>query len=191
MQLINKCNKGIRFLLCAIDIFSKYAWVFPLKNKKAATIVNAFQSILDNSERKLNTYFESIKAVNSIASPLKMFSIHKEETFVVAERFIRTLKNEIYKQMAAMPKNVYFDLFDDIVGKYNNTYHTTIKMNPIVVKSGSYAKDAKFKKGNHVRISKHENIFVEGYAPKWSEKDFVIRKVRNTLPWTYVINHLN
>ena len=139
MQLINKWNKGFRFLLCVIDIFSKYTLVFPLKGKKAATIVNAFQSILDNSERKLNSYFESIKTANSIASPLKIFSIHKEEKFVVAERFIRTLKNEIYKQMTAMPKNVYFDLFDDIVGKYNNTYHTTIKMNPIVVKSGSYA----------------------------------------------------
>ena len=101
--------------------------------------------------------------------------------------------------MTAVSKNVYFDVLDDIVDKYNNTYHETIKMKPIDVKSDSYAeynvdsndKDPKFKIGDHVRISKYKNIFAKGYTPNWLEEVFVISKIKNTVPWTYVISDLN
>ena len=101
--------------------------------------------------------------------------------------------------MTAISKNVYFDVLDDIVNKYNNTVHRTIKMKPIDVKDNTYVdskkevndKDPKFKVGNHVRISKYKNIFAKGYTPNWSEEVFVIKKVKNTVPWTYVINDLN
>ena len=90
-------------------------------------------------------------------------------------------------------------MLNDIVDKYNNTYHTTIKVNDIDVKFNSYAeynvesnaKDAKFKIGDDVRLSKHKNIFARGYAPNWSEEVFLISKIKNTVPWTYVINDLN
>ena len=128
-----------------------------------------------------------------------MYSTHNEGKSVVAERFIRILKNKIYKHMAAVSKNVYFDVLDDIVDKYNNTYHNTIKMKSIDVKSNSYAeynvdsnaKDSRFKIGNHVRISKYKNIFAKGYVPNWSAEVFVIKKIENTVPWTHVINDLN
>ena len=101
--------------------------------------------------------------------------------------------------MRAVSKNVYFDVLSDIVDKYNHTYHRTIKMKPRNVTSDSYAeysvdseqKNPKFIIDNHVRISKHKNIFAKGYAPKWSEEVFVISKIRNTVPWTYVISDLN
>ena len=101
--------------------------------------------------------------------------------------------------MTAISKNVYFDVLDDIVNKYNNTVHRTIKMKPIDVKDNTYVdskkevndKDPKFKVGDHVRISKYKNIFAKGYTPNWSEEVFVIKKVKNTVPWTYVINDLN
>ena len=101
--------------------------------------------------------------------------------------------------MAAISKNVYFDVLNDIVDKYNNTYHKTIKMKPIYVKSDSFAKyneesiekDPKFKVGDHVRISKYKNIFAKRYAPNWSEKKFVVKKTKNTVPWIYVISDLN
>ena len=91
-----------------------------------------------------------------------MYSIHNEGKFVVAERFIRTLKNKIYKHMTAISKKEYFVVLNDIVHKYNNTYQKTIKMKPIDVKSDSFAKyneesnkkDPKFKVGDQVRISK-------------------------------------
>ena len=113
-----------------------------------------------------------------------MYSTHNEGKFVVAERFIRTLKNKIYKHMAAISKNVYFDVLNYIVDKYNNTYHKTIKIKPIDVKNDSFAeyikesneKDSKFKIGDHVRISKYKNIFAKGFAPNWSEDVFVLEK---------------
>ena len=106
--------------------------------------------------------------------------------------------------MIAISKNVYFDVLHDIVSKYNNTVHRTIKMKPIEVTDDYYAeynensmelhsnkKDPKFKVGDNVRISKYKNIFAKGYTPNWSEEVFVINKIKNTVPWTYAISDLN
>ena len=105
--------------------------------------------------------------------------------------------------MTSISKTVYIDKLDDILNECNNTYHTTIKMKPIDVKDNTYIikkyntdkeinnKDPKFKVGDRVRISKYKNIFAKGYTPNWSEEVFVIKKVKNTVPWTYVINGLN
>ena len=101
--------------------------------------------------------------------------------------------------MTSISKNVYINKLDDIVNEYNNTYHTTIKMKPIDVKDNTYIntskkinhKDHKCKAGDCVRISKYKNIFAKEYMPNWSEEVFVIKKVKNTIPWTYVINDLN
>ena len=128
-----------------------------------------------------------------------MYSTHNEGKSVVAERFIKTLKSKIYKYMTSISKNVYIDKLDDIVDEYNNTYHTTIKMKLADVRDNTYInadkeinnKDPKFKVGDHVRISKYKNIFAKGYIPNWSEEVFVIKNVKNTVPWTYVINDLN
>ena len=128
-----------------------------------------------------------------------MYSTHNEEKSVFTERSIRTLKNKIYNYMAAVPKNVYFDVLDDIVDEYNNRYHRATEMKPIDVKSDSYVeyneesneKDPKLKVGDHVRISKYKNIFAKGYTSNWSEEIFVISKIENKIRWTYIINDLN
>ena len=209
MQLLSKYNKGIRFLLCVIDIFSKYAWVVPLKDKKGISIIKAFQIILkqSNSKRKpnkiwvdkgpefYNAYFKKLLRDNDIV----MYSTHNEGKSVVAERFISTIRGKIYKYMISISKNVYIDKLDDIVDEYNNTYHTTIKIKPVDVKDNTYIntnkeinnKDPKFEVGDYVRISKYKNIFAIGYMPNWSEEVFVIKKVKNTIPWIYAINDLN
>ena len=101
--------------------------------------------------------------------------------------------------MTSISKNVYTNKLDNIVDEYNNTDHTTIKIKPIDVKNNTYIntdketndKDPKFKVGNRVRISKYKNIFAKSYTPNWSEEVFVIKKVKNTVLWTYVINDLN
>ena len=146
MQLISKYNKGIRYLLCVLNLFSKYAFVVLLKDKKESSIVDAFQSILNKSKRKpnkiwvdqgsefYNNNFKKWLKDNDIA----MYSTYNEGKSVVAERFIQTLKNKIYKCMTTISKNVYFDVLDDIVKKYNNTYHSTIKMKPINVKDNNF-----------------------------------------------------
>ena len=178
-----------------------------MKDKKGVSIVDAFQKILNDSNRKSNKIWvdEAKKFYNNSFkkwlkdNDIKMYSIHNEGKSVVAERFITTLKTKIYKYMTLIVKNVYIDKLDDIVSEYNNTYHRTIKMKPVDVKDNTYIdfekevndKDPKFKVGDHVRISKYKNIFAKGYTPNWSEEVFVVSKIKNTVPWTYVINDLN
>ena len=120
--------------MCVIDIFSKYAYVVPLKDKKGVSIVDDFQKILDGSNRKPNkvwvnrgSEFYNNPFKNWLKGDIEMYSIHNEGKSVVAERFIRTLEAKIYKYMTPVLKNVYIDKLDDIVGEYNNTYHRTIE----------------------------------------------------------------
>ena len=119
-----------------------------------------------------------------------MYSTQNERKSVVAERFKRTLKNKIYKYMTLISKKVYIDKLDDIANKYNNTYNRTIKMKPFDVKSNKYINSSKVKIGDIARISKYENVFAKGCVPIWSEEVFVITKVKNTVPRTYVIRDL-
>ena len=130
---------------------------------------------------------------------IEVYSTHSEGKSIIAERFIRTLKNNIYKYMISISKNGYIDKLDVIVNKYNNTYHSTTKMKPVDVKSSTYIdfnkeindENSEFKIGDIVRISKYKNIFSKGYTSNWSEEVFVIKKVKNTVSWTHVINDLN
>ena len=100
--------------------------------------------------------------------------------------------------MTSISENVYINKLDDIVNEYNSTHHRTIKMKPIDIKDNTYInigkevndKYPKFRIADHVKISKYRNIFTKGYSPNWSEEVFVIKKVKNTVPWTYVINDL-
>ena len=166
-----------------------------MKDKKSVSIFNAFRSILKKSNRKPykiwvdkggefynNSFKRWLQDNDSV-----MYSTHNEGKSVLAERFIRTLKNKIYKYMTSISKYVYIDKLDDIVDEYNNTYHRTIKMKPIDVKNNTYInigkevndKDPKFKVGDHVRISKYKNIFAKGYSSNWSEEIFVIKELKN------------
>ena len=205
MQLLDKYNKGIKYSLCAIDFFSKYAWLVPLKDKRGISIVNAFQKIIskrckpnkmwvDEGCEFYNKLFKRFVTINNI----EMYSGYNKEKSVVAERFIRTLKNKLFKHMTAVSKNVSFDVLDDIVNRYNNTVQRSIKMKPIDVTSDSYAKhnedsnekDPKFKIGDHVTRSKYGNVFAKGYTQNLSEEVFIISRMKNTVLWTYVISDL-
>ena len=166
--------------MCTINLFSKFAWVIPLKDKRGISIVNEFQKIIseekkpnkiwtDQGSKFYNNSFKNFLKKNNI----EMYSTYNEGKSAVAERFIRTLKKKSFKHMTAISKNIYFDALDNIINKYNNTIHRTIKIKPIDVTSSSYAEynedfnkqDAKFKVGDHVRISKYKNIFAKGYTP--------------------------
>ena len=197
-------------------MYSKYAIVIPLKDKKGISIVNAFDKIIKQSHRKpnkilvdqggefYNNVFEKWLSDNDI----NMSSTYNEGKSVVAERFIRTLKNKLYKHMTATGKNVYYDVLYDVVNKYNNTKHSTIKMKPIDVgdmtKSSSLEcnnkrvyidehneKDSRFKVGDRVRISRYKNILAKGYTPNWSKEIFIVDKINDTVPYTYNPKDLN
>ena len=180
-------------------MFSKYAWVVPTKNKKGTSILNAFQKIIskgrkpnkiwvDHGSEFYNNSFKDFLKINNI----EMYSRYNERKSVVNERFIRTLKNKIFKHMTAISKNVYFDVLDDIVNKYNNTVHKTIKMKPTDVTDDSFAEyNEDFNKKDHARISKYKNIFAKGYTRNWSEDVFGVSKIKNTVPWSYFVSDLN
>ena len=176
MQSLSRKNKDIKYLSCAIDLFSKYAFVIPLKDKKGISIVNAFNKIIKQSNRKpnkiwvdqggefYNNVFEKWLSDNDII----MYSTSNKGKSVVAERFIRTLRSKLYKHMTATGKNVYYDGLDDVVNKYNNTKHSTIKMKPIDVRDNKRVyidehneKRSRLKVGDRVRISKFKNIFAK------------------------------
>ena len=206
-QSLSRKNKGIKYLLCAIDLYSKYVFVISLKDKKGISIVNAFDKIIKQSNRKpnkiwvdqgsefYNNNFKKWLSDNNII----MYSTYNEGKSVVAERFIRTLKNKLYKPMTTTGKNVYYDVLDDVVNEYNNTKHSAIKMKPKDVKNDNKRvyidehneKDSRFKVGDRVRISKFKNIFAKGYTPNWSKEIFIVNKINDTVPYTYNIKDLN
>ena len=162
---------------------------------------------MDDSNRKSNKIWVDHRSEfykNKFKSFLKtnyteIYSTYNEGKSVAAESFIKTFKNKTYKHMTTIGKNVYFNVLDDIVHKYNNNFHSPIKIKPNDVTDDSFVeyseetnkKSPKFKVGDHVRISKYKNFFAKGYTPNWSEEVFVINKVQNTVPWIYLINDLN
>ena len=178
MQSLSKKNKGIKYLLCAIDLYSKYAFVVPLKDKKGIGIVNASDKIIKQSNRKPNKiwvdqggeFYNNVFKKWLSDNDIIMYSTYNEGKSVADERFIRTLKNQLYKHMTATGKNVYYDVLDDVVNKYSSTKHSTIKMKPIDVGDNNErvyidehnAEDSRFKVGDRVRISKFKDIFAKG-----------------------------
>ena len=208
MQSLSRKNKGIKYLLCAIDLYSKYAFVIPLKDKKGVSIVKEFNKIIKQSNRKPNKiwvdqggeFYNNVFKKWLSDNDIIMYSTYNEDKSVVAERFIRTLKNKLYKHMTATGKNVYYNVLDDVVNKYNNTKHSTIKMKPIDVRDNNNKrvyidehneKDSRFKVGDRVRISKFKNIFAKGYTPNWSKEIFIVDKINDTGPYTYNLKDLN
>ena len=150
---------------------------------------------VDHGSEFYNHKFKRFLKENDI----EMYSTFNEGKSGVAERFIKILKNKIYKHMTTIGENVYFNDLDDIVKKYNSTVHSSIKMKPKDVTDDSFLeyseetnkKSPKFKRGDNVRISEHKNIFAKGYTPNWSEEVFIVNKVQKIIPWTYLINDLN
>ena len=206
MQSLSRKNKGIKYLLYAIDLYGKYAFVILLKDKKGISIVNAFNKITKQSNRKpnkiwvdqggefYNNVFEKWLSDNDI----NMYSTYNEGKSVVAERFIRTLKDKLYQHITATGKNVYYDVLDDVVNKYNYTKHSTIQTKPIDVGDNNKSvnidehneKVGRFKVGDRVRISKFKNIFAKGYTPNWSSEIFIVDKINDKVPYTYNLKDL-
>ena len=189
-QSLSKKNKGIKYLLCAIDLFSKYAFVVPLKDKKGISIVNAFNKIIKQSNRKPNKiwvdqggeFYNHVFKKWLSDNDVIMYSTYNDGKSVVAERFIRTLKNKLY-------------VVNDVVNEYNNTKHNTIKMKPKDVKNDNKRvyidehnkKGARYNVDNRIRIS----IFAKGYTPNWSKEIFIVNKTNDTVPYTYNLKDLN
>ena len=197
MQAYRQQNRGIRYLLAVIDVLSKFAYVEPLKNKTGTEVKTALEKIFSSGRKPLQLQTDSgTEFKNKVVQDyLKQENVHfyvphSEQHAQVAERFIRTLKQLIWRYFTYSNKYKYLDVLPDLVKRYNNTYHRTIKRTPASVDIfndqevwkqvyGQAIKKPvpKFKVGEQVRISKTGVIFRKGYLPGWTEEVFTVSRV--------------
>nr|ACE75265.1 integrase core domain-containing protein [Glyptapanteles flavicoxis] len=199
-------NKGYKYLLTIIDIFSKYAWAIPIKSKSGADVTSAMKSVLQQGRIPKNLHVDQGKEFynKEFKDLMKQHNINIYSTFSnlkasICERFNRTLKTKMWREFTARGSYKWTDILDDLVNTYNNTKHRTIKMNPADVTAAQEKqllekiyqqiqpapKKNKFKVGDKVRVSKYKNVFEKGYTPNWTTEIFTIKTVQNTSPTTY------
>ena len=207
MTALSKDNEGINFLLLVIDIFSKYGWIIPLKNKKGETVANALKTIFkERKPEKLWTdkgrefYNKDVKDLT------ELYSTENEEKSSIVERWIRTMKEKMWKYFTDNNTYNYMNILPELVKDYNNTVHSSTKLTPI---DASKKKNEltvwrnlypdrykinnltpKFSVGDVVRITKKKKVFEKGYTTRWTEEIFTIKEIRNTDPITYKLEDL-
>src|SRR6201995_1012763 len=214
MREWEKQNKGYKYMLNVIDVFSKYAWSIPMKNKTGVTTLEAFRKIAKESgripkhiwvDKGLEFYNKDVNnwlKENNII----MYSTYSEHKSAVVERFNRTLKEMMWKKFTAENTRVWINMLDKLMKIYNNKVHSTIGMSPVkaskkentikvlqntIDKTRSIPiSKAKFKTGDKVRISRTKSTFEKGYLPNWSEQLYMINKVQSTTPITYKLKNL-
>ena len=203
MQAFSKQNKGVKYLLAVIDIFSKYAWLIPLKDKTGTSVADALKTLFKMRKPEKMWVDKGAEFYNKhVKSLITLYSTENEEKSSVVERWNRTMKEKMWKYFSANNTNKYVDILQDLVNQYNTSLHSTIKMTPTEaslkenenkVYLNSYGiaiandADPKFKVGDCVRISKKKKTFEKGYTPRWTEEVFTISKVQLTTPPTYKI----
>ena len=207
MQKFAKLNKGYRYILTCIDIFSKFACVIPLKDKKGINVRNALEKIFkqrlpkflwtDRGTEFYNKQVQDLLKENNI----KLYSTNNSEIkSSVIERSNRTFKNMMYKKFTEINNTIFYNILDQLDDNYNNKYHSTIRMTPIegskkinekkiknIYNLEKTKKLGKFKIGDRVRISLEKNIFEKGYETNWTQEIFVIYDIKySNVPYYYL-----
>ena len=208
MGKFSKWNKGIKYLLMVIDVFSKFGWIRPLKDKRGQSVADAFRSIFRERKPKMlwtdkgSEFFNGIMKDLLHKNGIKLYTTENEEKSSVVERWNRTMKEKLFRMFSANNNTIYFDKLDELVDQYNHRFHSSIRMTPAEASKQQnekkvfanlfgdliYAKrnKAKFKVGDKVRISKFKRkIFDKGFTPNWTEEIFVVDEILNTNPVTY------
>lgn len=212
MQEFAKDNDGYRYILTVIDVFSKYGWMKPLKNKTGVEVADALSNIFKSSGRKpAKIWCDKGKEFynKSVDKLVELYSTENEEKSCVIERWNRTMKERMYKYFTAHNTRRYVDVLDELVSHYNNTVHSSTKMTPVlasnkqneglvyltlyddVIHSPRNDTKPKFKVGDKVRISRKKGKFEKGFTPNWTEEIFTISTIQYTDPITYKIVDTN
>ena len=208
MQAFTKFNGGVKYLLAVIDIFSKYGWLIPLKDKTGKSVASTLKTIFEERKPGKMWVDKGKEFYNKdVKDLIELYSTKNEEKSSVVERWIRMMKEKMWKYFTAKSTNVYIDVLPDLVKQYNNTRHSFIKMTPVKaskkenelkVRKNLYPEHLeirdikpKFSVGDKVRISKKKMTFEKGYTTRWTEEIFTIIEVKLTSPVTYKIADLN
>ena len=180
-----------------IDVFSKYGWIVPLKDKKGESVTEAFKTIFKEGRRPQYLWVDKGKEFHNKnlkdlleKNGIHMYSTENEEKSSVVERWNRTIKSKMWKQFTVQGNTMYLDMLPKLVKQYNNTKHSSIKMTPVEASKKSnegtvyfnlygdtetLKQKPKFKTGDKVRISKYKrNVFDKGYTPNWTEEVFTV-----------------
>ena len=198
MQSISKSNNGIKYLLKVIDVFSKYAWVIPVKNKGSKEMLAAFKDLFTKSHPRIPKKIQTDAGKEFLNGDVQKylkdkgilhFYSNSDQKAAVVERFNRTLKTRIWTYFTAKQTNKYIDNLNDFVQSYNNSYHRSIGMKPVDVRKSDQdriwnrlygnnisAQSRKVAIGQKVRISKVKGVFEKGYVPNWSEEHFHVEQ---------------
>jgi hypothetical protein len=201
-------NKGNKYILVLIDVFSKYVWALPLKTKAGGEVTSVMKKLIEKQPPSNLQTDQGKEFYNqNFAALMKLYKINHYSTFSsikasVVERVIRTLKSWMWKKFTLQGNKKWLDLLPQIVEKYNNSIHRTIKMKPkIAIKKSNEKKlltnvynhikmvnpQQKFNVGDHVRISKYRTIFDKGYLENWTNEIFKIARIQITFPTTYIL----
>ena len=209
MQALSKENEGYKFLLLVIDTFSKYGWIVPLKDKKGETIVKALKEIFKESGRRPDKLWtdKGREFFNKdVRDLVYLYATENEEKSSIAERWIRTMKEKMFKYFTDNNTYNYIDALPELVEDYNNTVHSSTKLTPtdaskeeneLTVWRNLYPDryktsrlNPKFSVGDKVRITKKKKDFEKGYTARWTEEIFTIKEIRETNPITYKLEDL-
>ena len=208
MQAFSKFNRGIKYLLAVIDVFSKYGCLIPLKDKTGKSVASALKTIFKERKPEKMWVDKGKEFYNKdVKELIELCSTENAEKLSVFERWIRTMKEKMWKYFTDNNTNVYIDILPDLVKDYNNTKHSSIKMTPVeasekknelTVWRNFYPNrldildiNPKCSVGDKVRISKKKELFEKGYTTRWTEEIFTITKIKRTSPITYKIADLN
>ena len=208
MQAFSKFNRGIKYLLAVIDVFSKYGWLIPLKDKTGKSVASALKTIFKERKPEMMWVDKGKEFYNKdVKELIELYSTENEEKSSVVERWIRTMKEKMWKYFTTNSTNVYINVLPDLVREYNNTRHSSIKMSPVEAseKKNEFKVwktlypnrldildiNPKFSVGDKVRISKKKELFEKGYTTRWTEEIFTITKIKRTSQVTYKIADLN
>ena len=208
MQAFSKLNRGIKYLLAVIDVFSKYGYLIPLKDKTGKSVASALKTIFKERKPEKMWVDKGKEFYNKdVKELIELYSTENEEKSSVVERWIRTMKKRMWKYFTDNNTSVYIDILPDLVEDYNNTRHSSMKMTPVEVSKKKNELtvwrnlypdrlknidiNPKFSIGDKVRISKKKKTFEKGYTTRWTEEIFTITKINRTSPVTYKIADLN
>ena len=213
IQNISNSNKNFRYILIIIDVFSKFAWAFPLKSKEGASVYNVLAKLFKKRKPKKIQSDRGLEFLNKLClklfqeNSIKFYNVFSIVKACVVERLIRTLKEKMWRYFTFKNTNTYIDILSNLIHSYNHTNHRSIKMRPVDVNKSNedevwknlygFEKNQgsdnvvklKFKIKDIVRIPIDKNKFGKGYLPNWSEELYEIDKILLRDPPVYIIKN--
>lgn len=210
LRSFSEYNDGFKYILCVIDVFSKYAFARAIKTKNADSIRKSFEDIFLEANATPR-HLQSDKGTEFVSKEVQLFLKKKGINYYttnnpdikasIVERFQRTLKMKMWRYFTHNNTYRYIDVLQGLLHSYNNSFHRSIKMRPCDVNSGNIMtvwrnlyeekgnkkantnSKPKFNIGDHVRITKYKHIFQKGYETNWSDEIFIITSIIERSPW--------